>query len=187
MTDPTFAQPERRSFLVPALVAVAAIALAIAIAVHYFPATTVNLDHVGAVVIPTHTAYSPINKTITIAPIESEDVLFLVETIRLDNRLRVPIFPDDYTLTLTAADNRQATFRAIKIIDLADLQLTFPQLVAPLQSPLPRDIAIEPGKASQGALLFSIPLSKATWDARKSAVLKVDLYHYPSQSVTIPK
>lgn len=187
MSEPTFAQPERRSFILPGLIAVAAIALAITIAVHFFPATTVNLDHVGAVLIPTHTVYSPANKTIVLAPDESQDVLFLAETLRLDNRLRVPIFPDDYSLTIIAADNRQATFRAIKIVDLANLEITFPQLVAPMKTPLPRDIAIEPGKVSEGTVLFSIPLSKATWDARKSATVHVELYHYPSQSLVIPK
>lgn len=187
MSDPTFSPPENRSILVPALVAVAAIALAIAIAIRYFPATTVNIDHVHTDVIPTHTVYSPANKTIVLAPDESQDVLFIAETLRLDNQLRVAIYPDDFTLTLTAADNRQATFRAIKLVDLANLEISFPQLTTPLQTPLPRDIAIEPGKASQGTLLFSIPLSQATWAARKSAVIQVDLYHHPSLFVTIPK
>ena len=183
--EPTFAQPERRSFLVPILVALAALALASGIAIHFYPATTVNIDHIHTDVVDTHTVFA--TKTIVIGPQKSQDVLYIVEDLRVDNQLRLNIFLDDFELTLTDADGAQLVVKAVQKTDLPTLRSSFPQLQPMLTTPLLRETSIEPGKAAQGAVVFSLPLPKATWDTRRSAVIKVDLYHQPSLYLTIPK
>jgi hypothetical protein len=182
--DPSFAQRERRSFLVPILLALAALGLAAAIAIHFFPATTVNVDHVETSVLSTDTVFQGstivgLNKT--------EHVFFVASTIRVDNQLRQPIFLDNFHLTFTNPDDAELVVDAAAQSDLPQVELNFPALKPLLANPLLRNATIDSGKAAQGTLLFSLTISESMWKARKSAVIKVDLYHQPSIYVTIPK
>ena len=185
MADPTFSQPERRSFLVPILVAIVALALATAIAIHFFPATTVNIDQVRTEVVDTHTAFK--SKSIVVGPAPTEDLLFIVETLKVDNQLRLAISLDDFSLDLTDKDGKQLTLRAIQNKDIENIETSFPQLQPLLTTPLARDTNIEPGHSAQGTILFSLQVAKEIWDTRRSGVVKVDLYHQPSLYLTIPK
>ena len=185
MPDPTFAQPERRSFLVPILVAITALALAVAIAVHFYPATTVNIDHIRTDVVDTHTVFE--SHSMVLSSNQTQDVLYIVETLKVDNQLRLNIFLDDFNLTLTDPENHVLTIKAAQKGDLPTLRSSFPRLAPLLSAPLLRETLIEPGKAAQGAIIFSIPIPKTMWETRKSAVIQVDLYHQPSLYLTIPK
>jgi hypothetical protein len=182
--EPTFAQPERRSFLVPILLALAAIAVAIAIAIHFFPATTVNIDHLHTEVLPTETVF----KSPSVVGVdETNRVLFVASTIRVDNQLRVPIYLDDFEITFTDPDDATLTAKAAQKNDLPDLQTNFPGLKPLLTTPLLRDTEIDPGKSAQGTVVFPLSIPKSTWDTRKSAVIKASIYHQPAVYVTIPK
>lgn len=185
MPELKLSQPERRSFLIPILVAVGALALAVAIATHFFPATTVNLDHVHTDVVPTHTVFE--SHSIVLNSKQTQDVLFIVETLKVDNQLRTNIFLDDFELTLTNPDGRQLTVKALQKGDLSNVETTFPQLKPLLTSPLLRETSLEPGKAAQGSVLFSLPMTPDMWNARQTGIVKVDLYHQPSLYVTLPK
>ena len=185
MSEPTFAQPAHRSLLVPILLAVVALALATAIAIRFFPATTVNIDHIRTEAVETHTVFA--EHTIVLGAQRSQDVLYIVETFKVDNQLRLNIFLDDFNLTLTNPDGKQLTIKAAQKSDLPTLRTSFPALDPLLATPLLRETSIEPGKAAQGAVIFALPLPKSMWDARQSAVIKVDLYHQPSIYLTIPK
>ena len=184
MPDPTFAQPARRSLLVPILLAIGALAVAVAIAIHFFPATTVNIDHLETHTLPTHTVYK--SQSIVLGPDQSQDVLFVATNLRVDNQLRVPIYLDDFTLTFTNPDGAELTAKATQKLDLPNIETSFPALRPLVPTPLLRETALDPGKAAQGTLLFSLPIPEATWNARKSAIIKVDLYHQPSLYLTIP-
>jgi hypothetical protein len=183
--EPTFSQPARRSLLLPIIIALGALALAVAVAIHFFPATTVNIDHVHTDVLPTHTVYK--SNSIVLGPDQSQDVLFVATTLRLDNQLRVPIFVDDFNLTLTNPDGAELTAKAVQKPDLENLQLSFPSLKPMVSTPLLRETSIDPAKTAQGTIVFSIPIPKTMWEQRKSAVIKVDVYHQPSLYLTIPK
>jgi hypothetical protein len=182
--DLTFSQPERSSFLKPILLAVAAIAVAIALAVHFFPATTVNIDHVHTDVLPTETVF----KGSTIVGLaETNRVLFVASTIRIDNQLRYPIYLDDFHITLTDPSGAEMTVSADTPKDLPDLETNYPALKPLVITLLARNTVIDQGKSTQGTLLFPLTLRKEVWDSRKSAVIKVDLYHQPAIYITIPK
>ncbi len=169
----------------PILVAVAALALATLIAIHFFPATTVNIDHVHDDVVETHTVFKA--HTIVIGADQSQDVLYVAETLKVENQLRLPISLDDFALDLTNAEGQQLTVKAAQKGDLANLQTTFPQLKPLLTLPLLRETSLDPGKSAQGTVIFALQVPKAMWDARQSAVVQVDVYHQPSLYLTIPK
>ena len=184
MPEPAFAQPERRSFLLPILLALAALGIAIALAIHFFPATTINIDHIRTTVVPTQTL---LKGNSIVGTGELDQVLFVASTIRVDNQLRVPIYLDDFHLTYIDASNAELTVEGTGKRDLPDLETNFPALKPLLTTPLLRETAIDPGKAVQGTVVFGLKISKDIWDQRKSAVIKVDLYHQHPVYVTIPR
>ena len=184
MPQPVFASAERRSFLAPILLALAALAAAIAIAIHFFPATTVNIALLHNDLLPTQTHFK--SQTIVVGG-QTEDTLFIISTIKVDNQLRVPIFLDNFTLTFANPDDAQLTAKAFTKDDLANAELSFPALKPLVINPLLRDTAIDPGKSVQGAIVFSLPIPKTMWDARKVATIMVDLYHQHPVYQDIPK
>jgi len=184
VSAPTFVQPERRSFLAPILLAVAAIAVAIGIAMYFFPATTINADHIQTSVLPTETKF---NGSTIVGIAHIEHVLFVASTIRVDNQLRVPIDLDDFHLTVIGADNTELTESAVRTRDLPDMETNYPALKPLITKLLERETSIDPKNSAQGTVVFSLTIPKDVWDQRKSAVIKVDVYHQNPVYVTIPK
>ena len=184
MPELTFSQPERRSFLVPVLLALAALGLAIALAIHFFPATTVNIDHVHTDILPTETV---IKGGSIVGGNEVDRVLYVVSTIRVDNQLRVPISLDDFHITLTTAEDTEIMEPALREREFPDIETNYPALKPLITKPLARDIVIEPRNVAQGNVVFALNIPKERWDKRKSAVIKVDVYHQPAVYATIPQ
>ena len=184
MPDLTFSQPERRSFLLPIGLALAAIAVAIAIAIHLFPPTTVNVSHIHTEALPTETT---LKGSTIVGLTEINHVLFVASTIKVNNQLRVPINVDDFHITLTDQTGAEMTVAATQPNDLPDLETNYPALKPLMTTPLVRDTAVDHGKSAQGTVLFPLTVPKDVWDTRKSAVIKVDLYHQPAIYLTIPK
>jgi len=190
VSDPSFSQPsfhqdEPRSLLVPALLAVAFVVLAFFIARRFFPATTVNIAHIHTDILPTTTVYK--SDSIVVAPSETDNILFVASTIRIDNQRKYPISLDDFTLTLTDIAGAQQTAKAVQKFDLPNTEVMFPNL-KPLIGPLLlRDTNIDPGKSAQGTIVFSLPVDATTWNNRKSAEIQVDIYHGHPVYTTIPK
>ena len=185
MSEPVFAQAERRSFLVPILIALAALAGAIALAIHFFPVTTVAVAHVHTDLLPTHTVYK--SDSIVLGQDHTEDVLFVATTLRIDNTTRNPITLDGFHLTFTDPTGAQLTEEAVNRHDLPNLETTFPA-IKPLEgNRLQRDSVIQPGQSAQGTLIFALPIPQSLWDSRKDASVQLDLYHLKPVFQLIPK
>lgn len=185
MSDPTFASPERRSVLLPLLLAVASLALAAALGIHFFPATSVNAEAVHTEILPTSTVYKA--QSIVVGQNEVAQTLFVASTLRVDNGLHAPAYVDTVSLTLTDATGAELTVKALSKQDIAISEQSFPRLKALVAATLLQDLVIDPGKSAQGTVLFSLNVPQAVWNARASAVVKVDLYHQQSVFVTLPK
>jgi hypothetical protein len=179
-----FSQPERRSYLVPILLALAALAVAIAIAIHFFPATSVNMTAVRTDVLAQDTTFKG---STVIGVTDTAHTLLVVTKLHVDNQTRVPIYVDDFHLTIDTPQGSEATAIAAQKQALPDLQTNFPKLVPLLTDPLLRNTAIDPGKTAEGTIVFSLNLRKEVWDQRQSATLRVDLYHLPPTFIAIPK
>ena len=184
MPELNFSQPERRSFLLPIGLALAAIAVAIAIAIHFFPPTTVHISQIHTDALPTETT---LKGSTIVGLTEINHVLFVATTIKVDNQLRVPITLDDFHITLTDQTGAEMTVAATQPNELSDLETNYPALKPLMTTPLVRDTAVDHGKSAQGTVLFPLTVRKDVWDTRKSAIIKVDLYHQPAIYLTIPK
>src|SRR5271156_6427181 len=178
-----FAQPARRNLLVPVLLAFLILGIILALVLRFTPHKTADLTIIRTIVYPTHTVFK--SDSIVVANQHAEDHLYVLTTLRIDDRLHLPLFLKDFTATLTTAEGEQITTSAIEKQDLDNVYTSLPELKPLASEPLLRDTMISPGQSAEGMILLHFPVTKDVWDHRRSAVLNVDLYHQGEQQVLI--
>jgi hypothetical protein len=186
MPDLTFAQPERRSFLGPIAIAVAVLLAAAAAVYLYFPHRTADITITHTAVLPTHTVFETGSKLVGKGR-QVEDDLYVLLTVRIDDKLRIPLFLSDIASTLTTADDAVATTSAIEKNDLAAVTTAFPAIQPLTGAPLLRESTIQPSTPGQGMVLLHFPIPQTVWDNRKSATLTLTFYHHAPITIPIPK
>jgi hypothetical protein len=183
VSDLKFAQPARRNLLAPVLLAFLILGIVLALLLRFTPHRTADLTISNTIVYPAHTVFK--SDTIVVASQHTEDNLYVLTTLHIDDRLRLPLFIKDFTATLTTAEGEEITTSAIEKRDLDNLYASFPELKPLASEPLLRDTMISPGQSAQGMILLHFPVTQAVWDHRRSAVLNVDLYHQGQQEILI--
>jgi hypothetical protein len=181
--DPKFAQPARRNLLVPVLLAFLILGIVLALLLRFTPHRTADLTITRTTIYPTHTVFK--SDSIIVANQRAEDVLYVLTTLRIDDRLHLPLFLKDFTATLTTAEGEEITTSAVEKPDLENVYTSFPALKPLASEPLLRDTMISPGQSAEGMLLLHFPVTKEVWDHRRTAMLNVDLYHQGQQEVLI--
>lgn len=185
MSEPKFAQPARRNLLAPVLVAFVILGIAIALVLRYTPHTIADLTILQTAVYPTHTLYK--GDSIIVGRDHAQDELYVLTTLRIEDKLNLPIFLKDFTATLLTGDGEQLTTSAVEKQDLENLYATFPALKPLSSTPLLRETLIDPGHSAEGMILLHFPVTEEVWNRRRSATLHVDLYHQGPISITIPQ
>src|SRR5579862_6183836 len=99
VSDLKFAQPVRRNLLVPVLLAFLILGIILALVLRFTPHKTAELAITRTVVFPTHTVFK--SETIVVSNQHAEDELYILTTLRIDDRLHLPLFLKDFTATLT--------------------------------------------------------------------------------------
>ncbi|HEX9199033.1 MAG TPA: hypothetical protein VF865_05705 [Acidobacteriaceae bacterium] len=186
MADPTFPQPESRNFLIPALVVAVIVAIAFALIYFFTPHRIADLTVTHTAILPVHTEFQTGSKVVGHQN-QGQDDLYVLATVRIDDKLKLPIFIKDITGTLVAPDDTATDTSAIEKNDLDNLYVTFPALKPLAGAPLLREITIQPGDHAEGMVLLHFPATEADWKQRKSATVTIDLYHQGPQTVAIPK
>ena len=184
MADPSFQQADRRNFAVPILIALAVLAGAVFLIVRFTPHTTAELKISQTKTWQAHTVFK--SDTILVGQDKAQDDLYVVTTLRIEDRLRLPLFLKDFTANVITADGESLTTSAAEKTDLHPLFVTFPALAAIATAPLLRDTQIDPGQAAEGMILLHFPITEEAWNKRQSATLTVDLYHQAPQTIAIP-
>ncbi len=183
VSDLKFAQPARRNLLVPVLLAFLILGIVLALVLKFTPHKTADLTITRTILYPTHTVFK--SDSIIVGNEHAEDALYVLTTLRIDDRLRLPLFLKDFTATLTTAEGEEVTTSAVEKLDLDNVYTAFPGLKPLASDPLLRDTMISPGQSAEGMILLHFPITKEVWDHRRSAVLNVDLYHQGEQQVLI--
>jgi hypothetical protein len=189
VSTPTFTPPERRSFLVPLLLALLVLATGAFILIRVFPHTTAKLNVPTVAVLPTRTTFGSASSGGGIRMLGSaptEDDLYIVPTVRITNDLRVPLFLKDFTLSYTDAGGSEQTASAVENQDFAVLLKNYTPLRTLAEHPLLRETTIAPGQTATGTLIVHLATDAATWQKRQSAVLHIALYHQPDLTVDLP-
>ena len=185
MLPPTFAQPERRSFFVPVVIAIAILAAAIWV-LHRTTTTSLSASLNHTEVLPNTTVYK--SDTIVVGPPETVYTLFVVSTLRIDNKRAQPVSVDDLVLTLTDPTGAQLTAQALRPAELANAEASFPKLRSLVDAPLlQRETPIAPDQSAQGIAVFSLAVPRSVWDTRKSATIVLMPYRLDPLNLTIPK
>ncbi len=183
VSDLKFAQPARRNLLAPVLLAFLILGIVLALLLRFTPHRTADLTITRTTVYPTHTIFK--SDSIVVANQRAEDALYVLTTLHIDDRLRLPLFLKDFTATLTTAEGEEITTSAVEKLDLDNVYTSFPGLKPLASEPLLRDTMISPGQSAEGMILLHFPVTKEVWDHRRTAVLNVDLYHQGQQEVLI--
>jgi hypothetical protein len=184
VADLTFSQSKRRNLVAPLLIAVLVLAGAAAFILHSLPNKDADLKITHVATWSSHTVFK--SDSIVVGQDSTEDNLYILTTLRVDNHLQIPIFLKDFTATLTTANGQLLTASAIEQSDLPNLYQTFPDLKPLSTIPLLRETSIVPTRSADGMILLRFPITKADWDHRQSATLSVAFYHQPPQTITIP-
>jgi hypothetical protein len=189
MSELTFKQAERRSsLLVPLLIAFVVIGCVFAY-IYMRPHRIADIAVTHTNILPTHTVFKSLSKVVGRED-QAQDDLYVLTTIRIDNRLKIPLTIDDITGTLTPPDDSAvpATTSAVAKADLDGMYVTFPALKPLASTPLPRETTIAPGDHAEGMVMLHFPVTEADWNNRKSASVTISFYHQPDPfTVTIPK
>jgi len=178
-----FAQPARRNLLVPVLLAFLILGIVLALFLRFTPRRTADLSITRTLIVPTHTVFK--SDSIVVASQHDQDDLYVLTTLRIDDRLHLPLFLKDFTATLTTAEGQEISTSAVEQRDLANVYASFPQVKSLATEPLLRETMIAPGESAEGMILLHFPVTKDVWDHRRTAVLNVDLYHQGEQQVLI--
>jgi hypothetical protein len=165
------------------LLAFLILGIVLALLLRFTPHRTADLTIVRTTIYPTHTVFK--SDSIIVANQHTEDALYVLTTLRIDDRLHLPLFLKDFTATLTTAEGEEITTSAIEKLDLENVYTSFPALRPLASEPLLRDTMISPGQSAEGMILLHFPVTKEVWDHRRNAMLNVDLYHQGEQSVLI--
>ena len=186
MSELTFAQPERRSFLLPALIALAVLAILIVGIYLYVPHRTADITVTHLAVLPTHTVFKSDSKVVgQQAPFE--DDFYVLATVRVDNHLKQQLTLDDISGAITAPDGADTTTSALQKNDLPNLYAVFPALVPLASAPLVRESIIQPAGYTEGMVLLHYPIPQSVWDQRKSASITLKFYNQDPITVPLPK
>ena len=185
VSDLKFAQPARRNLLAPVLLAFLILGIVLALLLRFTPHKTADLTITRTTVYPTHTVFK--SDSIIVANQHAEDALYVLTTLRIDDRLHLPLFLKDFTATLTTAEGEEITTSAVEKPDLENVYTSFPGLKTLASEPLLRDTMISPGQSAEGMILLHFPVTKDVWERRRTAVLNVDLYHQGQQEVLIDR
>ena len=183
VSDLKFAQPARRNLLAPVLLAFLILGIVLALLLRFTPHKTADLTVTRTSIYPTHTVFK--SDSILVANQHAEDALYVLTTLRIDDRLHLPLFLKDFTATLTTAEGEEITTSAVENPDLENVYTSFPALKSLASEPLLRDTMISPGQSAEGMILIHFPVTREVWDHRRSAVLNIDLYHQGEQQVLI--
>ncbi len=185
VSDLKFAQPARRNLLAPVLLAFLILGIVLALVIFYTPHRTADLTIVRTAIYPAHTVFK--SDTIVVANQHTEDNLYILTTLRIDDRLHLPLFLKDFTATLTTAEGEEITTSAVEKDDLDNVYTSFPAVKALASEPLLRGSMISPGESAEGMILLHFPITQGVWDHRRSCVLNIDLYHQGQQGILIDR
>lgn len=176
------------SSVAPVLLAFLILGGAIALLLHFTPHTTADAAVTHTQTYASHVVFK--SDSIVVGQDQPEDVLYVLATVTITDRLKLPLFIKDFTSTLTPSEGEAITTSAPEKPDLPNIYVTFPPVKTLADSappPLYRETTIAPGQTVTGTVLLHFPVTQATWEQRKSATLNVAFYHQPPIPIPIPK
>jgi hypothetical protein len=183
--DLKLAPPSDQNRLIPKLVIAGVVMVVVGVAVYMLnPRKTAEITVQKTELFAPHTEFkqTPSSSQIIGAQAESEDDVYVVATLRITDKLRLPIFLTSTSATMTTDAGSTLEATVISPLDLPRLEETFPQILplvsAPTATPIRFEDAVSPGETRVGTVVLLFPQTSAkAWQEKKSATLTVGLAH----------
>ena len=194
MAELKLSSGERRSMLVPIVLAVLLLAAAGAwfAKVYVHPAVTGSVSATS--VYPVHVEYKapkyqgPASMA---AANQTEDALYVVANVTLENHSEVPLFLSSFHGSFTLEDGSVMQASPIETTDLPRLLKMFPQLKtltdATGTQPLQREQTVAKGATGRGYLVMYYNVPPGYWEKRKAAYVNVEFYHQDPLTLPLPR
>jgi hypothetical protein len=109
--------------------------------------------------------------------------LLVFAHVRLHNPNTAPITLEDDWAVVTLPNGETRRSLGASGADFDKVFQAYPQLAPLRMDPLRRDVQIQPGQSVDGLVVFSYPLSREQWDARKS--MQVTISFNGAKDVTL--
>jgi len=188
MSDLNLGPPPERNRIPAVLISVAVLCMIAAAIYHFSPskAAEIRVEKVDLFAPHTETKASHGGTHILGTPSFTEDNLYVVVHVSIENKLSLPLFLDspDATLTTPAGVN-DAT--AVSPTDAVRLEQSFPELTPLATNPIGYDSQIAPHGTLEGSIILLYPtLKQADWQTRKSANLTLHFIHIGPQTIDLP-
>jgi len=183
--DLKLAPPADSNRLIPKLIIAAVIMIIVGVAIYFLnPRKTAEITVQKTQLFAPHTEFkaAPGGGQIIGTPATAEDDLYVVATLGIEDKLRLPIFLTNISATMTTQDGAALEATVISPLDVSRLEETFPQITTlvspPAAPPLKFQDAISAGTTRVGTVLILFPqISQRQWRAKKSATLTLHLAH----------
>jgi hypothetical protein len=185
VSEPKFTQPARSNLLAPVLIAFLILGVGLTLLLRYTPHSTAKLAILKTSVYSAHTVFKSDSNLVNRD--QSQDDLYVIMNVQVDDKLNLPIFIKDLTATLVTSDGQTIEASAVQKQEFENLYTAFPKIRSLSSPPLLREILIKPGKSAEGMVIVHFPVTEETWNSRTSAKLHIALYHQGPVSIVIPK
>lgn len=117
----------------------------------------------------------------------AEDNLYVIATLDLTDKLRLPLFLNSWSATVTLADGSTQEGTPVHARDLERLTDVFPSLAPMVRIPLHDGDEVQPSRTRQGSVVVLFPgLTQEAWRTKKLARLTLALRNQEAQIVTLP-
>jgi hypothetical protein len=190
MPDLNLGPAEERSYL-PAILIATVVLIIVGIAVFFLnPRKTADISVTKVDLYAPHTEFqaTPGGSHIIGQAPSTEDDLYAVVTVNLTDDLRLPLFVDGTSVTMTAPDGSQTEAIGVPATDYPRLEQTFPQLTPLLSNPFTYGQQIGPKQTATGSVLVLFPnTTEAAWKARKSATVTLNLRNQSPLTAPLPQ
>jgi hypothetical protein len=182
--------PEPEGRILPAIVISLLVLIVVGAAVFYLnPRGTAKISVDKVSIFAPHTVFKGTPGTIHVLGTSAgaEDDLYVVIDMTITDELRLPLFINNATMTITQADGSEIEATSVSSTYYPRLQKTFPKLSPMLTAPFVQGDEIAPDVTKKGTFLVLFPGSTETiWKNRKSAKLALNLLHQAPQVIQLP-
>ena len=193
MSDLVLAPSPERSPLQSVLIAVVILTGVIGAIFYFIPRDTAKVTVSSVQLFAPSTHFAAAARTghginvISGAAASTENDLYVVVTVHVENRFRFPVSVDGANATLVAADGSSPDGSIVVRRDVTRLEAIFPQLAQMNPHPIGFGDEIAPRASLDGQFILQFPgLDENAWKSKKSASISVEMHNQPSQTAILP-
>ncbi len=106
--------------------------------------------------------------------------------VKLDNQIDKPLWIKSISAEIEGPDGKKHNDNAAPSMDAARYMAAFPPLQEAKADWLKEELKIPSKTSYSGVAIFSYPLEKKDFDARKSLTLRIQMYDQPTLVATLP-